>query len=154
MLSLFSNSTATLYARPFSAVLYGYKPHFLRHIHTISWTVSIKGRIARRWIFGETPRLSFAGLRVAVRWMELLRLHHGTNTRRRKLSIMRGERRLFCTEPYLKVNTNNRVPSELVVVLRSTNQRTKVGLALGQESTHRPPVWIHKIPPPCRFAVP
>ncbi len=50
---------------------------------------------------------------------------------------------VFCTEPGLKVNRNNTVPSELVVLMRSTNQRIQPGLTRGQYSAQWPPTCVH-----------
>ncbi len=44
-----------------------------------------------------------------------------------------GEGFVFCTEPDLNVNTNNTVSFELVVLLRSLNQRLQLGLTRGQK---------------------
>ncbi len=63
--------------------------------------------------------------------------------REKKAVLGRGEGRLFGTELNLKVKKNYRVSLELVVLLRSTKQRIKLGLTRGHGSAHRPPVCLH-----------
>ncbi len=53
-----------------------------------------------------------------------------------------GEGRVLCAEPDLNVNQNNRVSTDLVVLLRPTNQPC---LMRGQECAHRSPACIHNI---------
>ncbi len=55
----------------------------------------------------------------------------------------RRQREKFGAEPNSKVNKNYRVSLELVVLLRSTHQRIKLGLTRGHKSAHRPPVCLH-----------
>ncbi len=76
----------------------------------------------------------------------MLCLHHG---RRKREKAELGERRgrLFSAEPDLKVKENDSVSSELVGLLKSTNQRVPAGLTRGQGSARPPPACIHNIPP-------
>ncbi len=52
----------------------------------------------------------------------------------KRLSSRRGERLVFGIGPFFKSEKNNGVPSILAALLRSTNQRIKVGLTRGQDS--------------------
>ncbi len=58
--------------------------------------------------------------------------------RKKRLCSWRGEGRRLGTGPSIKVKHNTRVPSELGLLLRSTNLSIRLGLTRGQESTHRP----------------
>ncbi len=55
--------------------------------------------------------------------------------------------RLFSTVPDFKVKENDSVSSELVGLLRSTNQRVLAAFTRGQESVRQPPACLHNIPP-------
>ncbi len=67
--------------------------------------------------------------------------------KREKSELGERRRRLFSTKPDFKVKENDSVSSELVCLLRSTNQRVQAGVTRGQESARRPPACLHNIPP-------
>ncbi len=82
------------------------------------------------WYFSSSPLLS-VGFSI-----QLQEAHFYGGSRR-------GERRVFRTEPELKVNKNNTFSSIPVVLLRSTNPRNKLSLTGGQVSPRRPPASVH-----------